>query len=139
MRTVYNFSAGPAVLPEAVLREAADEMLDYKGSGMSVMEISHRSALFQSIIEETEQDLRALMKIPDDYVVLFLQGGTSLQFSMIPMNFMRNRKADYILTGYWVIGGMRASLYNAMPIEGVQHLVDFMGEFEHGGDYYGKS
>lgn len=101
MRSIYNFSAGPAVLPEPVLREAADEMLDYKGSGMSVMEISHRSSLFQSIIDETEQDLRTLMNIPNDYVVLFLQGGTSLQFSMIPMNFMRNRKADYILTGYW--------------------------------------
>lgn len=73
MRNVYNFSAGPAVLPELVLQEAADEMLDYKGSGMSVMEISHRSSLFQSIIDETEQDLRTLMNIPDDYVVLFLQ------------------------------------------------------------------
>ncbi len=71
MRNVYNFSAGPAVLPESVLQEAADEMLDYKGSGMSVMEISHRSSLFQSIIDETEQDLRALMKIPDDYVIYF--------------------------------------------------------------------
>ena len=101
MRSIYNFSAGPAVLPEPVLQEAADEMLDYKGSGMSVMEISHRSSLFQSIIDETEQKLCTLMNIPDDYVVLFLQGGTSLQFSMIPMNFMRNRKADYILTGYW--------------------------------------
>ncbi len=101
MKRIYNFSAGPAVLPESVLQEAADEMLDYKGSGMSVMEISHRSALFQSIIEETEYNLRVLMKIPDDYEVLFLQGGTSLQFSMIPMNFMRNKKADYILTGYW--------------------------------------
>lgn len=281
MRNVYNFSARPAVLPELVLQEAADEMLDYKGSGMSVMEISHRSSLFQSIIDETEQDLRTLMNIPDDYVVLFLQGGTSLQFSMIPMNFMRNGKADYILTGYWAkkayeeakqknlapaglviaimhkdlisdtvlpntpimlqykihadkkslyntppayniymagkvlkwiqslgglekmkeinkrkasilydyldssslfyglanagsrslmnvtfrtkpdavdaefikqaekhgivsikghraIGGMRASLYNAMPIEGVQHLVDFMREFENSGDYYAK-
>ena len=82
-------------------REAADEMMNYKGSDMSVMEISHRSALFQSIIDETEADLRKLMTIPDDYEVLFLQGGTSLQFAMIPMNFMRNRKADFILTGYW--------------------------------------
>lgn len=90
MRDIYNFSAGPAVLPEPVLQEAADEMMDYKGSGMSVMEISHRSSLFQSIIDETEYDLRALMNIPDDYEVLFLQGGTSLQFAMIPMNFMRN-------------------------------------------------
>lgn len=101
MRNIYNFSAGPAVLPEPVLQEAADEMLDYRGSGMSVMEISHRSALFQSILDETEYDLRVLMGIPDEYEVLFLQGGTSLQFAMIPMNFMRNRKADYILTGYW--------------------------------------
>ena len=84
MRDIYNFSAGPAVLPEPVLQEEADEMMDYKGSGMSVMEISHRSSLFQSIIDETEYDLRALMNIPDDYEVLFLQGGTSLQFAMIP-------------------------------------------------------
>lgn len=101
MKRVYNFSAGPAILPEPVLQEAADEMMDYKDSGMSVMEISHRSALFQSIIDETEANLRKLMNIPDNYEVLFLQGGTSLQFAMIPMNFMRNRKADYILTGYW--------------------------------------
>lgn len=101
MRNIYNFSAGPAVLPETVLQEAADEMMNYKGSGMSVMEISHRSALFQSIIDEAEYDLRTLMGIPDDYDVLFLQGGTSLQFAMIPMNFMRNQKADYILTGHW--------------------------------------
>ncbi|MCI8806457.1 MAG: 3-phosphoserine/phosphohydroxythreonine transaminase, partial [Clostridiales bacterium] len=101
MRHTFNFSAGPAVLPESVLQEASDEMLSYKNSDMSVMEISHRSALFQSIIDETEHDLRILMNIPDDYEVLFLQGGTSLQFSMIPMNFMKNRKASYILTGYW--------------------------------------
>jgi len=101
MRHTYNFSAGPAVLPETVLQEAAYEMMNYKGSGMSVMEISHRSALFQSIIDEAEHDLRTLMGIPDDHEVLFLQGGTSLQFAMIPMNFMRNQKADYILTGYW--------------------------------------
>jgi len=101
MRNTYNFSAGPAVLPEPVLQRAADEMMNYKGSGMSVMEISHRSALFQSILDEAEYNLRSLMGIPDDYEVLFLQGGTSLQFAMIPMNFMRNRKADYILTGHW--------------------------------------
>ncbi|MBR5734103.1 MAG: 3-phosphoserine/phosphohydroxythreonine transaminase [Desulfovibrionaceae bacterium] len=101
MRKTFNFSAGPAVLPETVLQEAADEMLDYKGSGMSVMEISHRTPLFQSIIDETEHDLRALMNIPDEYSVLFLQGGISLQFAMVPMNFMKNRKADYIVTGHW--------------------------------------
>jgi len=83
---VYNFSAGPAVLPEEVLKEAAAEMLDYKGCGMSVMEMSHRSQVFDDIIKEAEQDLRDLMHIPDNYKVLFLQGGASQQFAMIPMN-----------------------------------------------------
>ena len=101
MGRVYNFSAGPAVLPEEVLREAADEMMDYQGTGMSVMEMSHRSKAYDEIIKGAEADLRELMGIPDNYKVLFLQGGTSLQFAMIPMNFMRNKKADYILTGYW--------------------------------------
>ena len=98
---VYNFSAGPAVLPEEVLKEAADEMLDYNGTGMSVMEMSHRSKVFDDLIHETEADLRELMQIPDNYKVLFLQGGASLQFSMIPMNLMKNRVADYIITGQW--------------------------------------
>jgi len=98
---VYNFSAGPAVLPEEVLKEAAEEMMDYKGSGMSVMEMSHRSQVFDSIIKEAEQDLRDLMHIPDNYKVLFLQGGASQQFAMIPMNLMKNRVADYIVTGQW--------------------------------------
>ena len=98
---VYNFSAGPAVLPEEVLKEAADEMLDYKGTGMSVMEMSHRSAAFAEIIEEAEKDLRELMNIPDNYKVLFLQGGASQQFAMIPMNLMKNGVADYIITGQW--------------------------------------
>ena len=101
MSRVYNFSAGPAVLPEEVLKEVAEEMMDYQGSGMSVMEMSHRSADFQKIIDEAEQDLRDLMKIPDNYKVLFLQGGASLQFAMIPMNLMKNRKAGYIVTGQW--------------------------------------
>lgn len=101
MSRVYNFSAGPAVLPEEVLREAADEMLDYKGSGMSVMEMSHRSKIYEGIITEAEQDLRDLLKIPDNYKVLFLQGGAHLQFSMIPMNLMKNKVADYIVTGQW--------------------------------------
>ena len=98
---VYNFSAGPAVLPEEVLKEAAEEMMDYKGSGMSVMEMSHRSQVFDSIIKEAEQDLRDLMNIPDNYRVLFLQGGASQQFAMIPMNLMKNKVADYIVTGQW--------------------------------------
>ncbi|HIX63323.1 MAG TPA: 3-phosphoserine/phosphohydroxythreonine transaminase [Candidatus Mediterraneibacter colneyensis] len=101
MGRVYNFSAGPAVLPEEVLREAADEMLDYRGTGMSVMEMSHRSKAFEQIITEAEQDLRDLMNIPDNYKVLFLQGGASQQFAMIPMNLMKNRSADYIITGQW--------------------------------------
>ena len=90
MSRVYNFSAGPAVLPEEVLKEVAEEMMDYQGSGMSVMEMSHRSADFQKIIDEAEQDLRDLMKIPDNYKVLFLQGGASQQFAAIPMNLMKN-------------------------------------------------
>ena len=101
MHRVYNFSAGPAVLPEAVLREAADEMLDYQGTGMSVMEMSHRSAAFDEIIKTAEQDLRDLMGIPDNYKVLFLQGGASQQFAAVPMNLMKNGVADYIVTGQW--------------------------------------
>ncbi|MBE5847162.1 MAG: 3-phosphoserine/phosphohydroxythreonine transaminase [Lachnospiraceae bacterium] len=101
MSRVYNFSAGPAVLPEEVLREAADEMLDYKGSGMSVMEMSHRSKTYDNIIKEAEADLRDLLNIPDNYKVLFLQGGDSLIFASVPMNLMKNRKAGYILTGQW--------------------------------------
>ena len=101
MPRVYNFSAGPAVLPEEVLREAAAEMLDYNGTGMSVMEMSHRSKAYQAIIDEAEADLRDLMGIPDNYKVLFLQGGASQQFAMIPMNLMKNGVADYIITGQW--------------------------------------
>ena len=101
MSRVYNFSAGPAVLPEEVLRGAADEMMDYRGCGMSVMEMSHRSKVFDQIIKEAEADLRDLMQIPDNYKVLFLQGGASKQFAAIPMNLMKNRKAGYIVTGQW--------------------------------------
>ena len=101
MSRVYNFSAGPAVLPEEVLKEAAEEMLDYRGCGMSVMEMSHRSKMFEEIIQGAEADLRDLLQIPDNYKVLFLQGGASQQFAMIPMNLMKNRVADYIVTGQW--------------------------------------
>lgn len=101
MGRVYNFSAGPAVLPEEVLKEAAEEMLDYKGTGMSVMEMSHRSKAYEEIIQTAEKDLRELMNIPDNYKVLFLQGGASQQFAMIPMNLMKNKVADYIITGQW--------------------------------------
>lgn len=101
MSRVYNFSAGPAVLPEEVLKEAAEEMMDYRGCGMSVMEMSHRSKMFETIINEAEADLRDLMKIPDGYKVLFLQGGASQQFAMVPMNLFKNRVGDYIITGQW--------------------------------------
>lgn len=101
MGRVYNFSAGPAVLPEEVLREAAEEMLDYNGTGMSVMEMSHRSKAYKEIIETAEADLRELMGIPNNYKVLFLQGGASQQFAMIPMNLMKHGEADYIVTGQW--------------------------------------
>ena len=101
MSRVYNFSAGPAVLPEEVLQEAADEMLDYRGCGMSVMEMSHRSKVYDNIIKEAEADLRDLINIPDNYKVLFLQGGASQQFAAIPMNLMKNKKAAYIVTGQW--------------------------------------
>ena len=101
MERVFNFSAGPAILPEEVLREAAAEMMNYEGSGMSVMEMSHRSKTYDKIIKEAEADLRELMNIPDNYKVLFLQGGASQQFAMIPMNLMKNKKAGYIVTGQW--------------------------------------
>ena len=110
---VYNFSAGPAVLPEEVLREAADEMLDYKGTGMSVMEMSHRSKAYDAIIKEAEKDIREIMNIPDNYKVLFLQGGASQQFAAVPMNLMKNKVADYIAER---IGEKRVSVPQ-MPVE----------------------
>ena len=102
MSRVYNFSAGPSMLPEKVLKTAAEEMLDYKGSGQSVMEMSHRSKTYQQIFDETEALLREIMNIPDNYKVLFLQGGASTQFAMIPLNLMnKNNKADFVVTGQW--------------------------------------
>ena len=98
---IYNFSAGPAVLPVEVLETARDEMLNYQGTGMSVMEMSHRSKTYDNIIKTAEQDLRDLMNIPDNYKVLFLQGGAHLQFSMVPINLLKNGVADYIVTGQW--------------------------------------
>ncbi len=117
MGRVYNFSAGPAVLPEEVLQEAAQEMFDYKGSGMSVMEMSHRSKVFDNIINEAEADLRELMNIPNNYKVLFLQGGASLQFAMIPMNLMKNKVADYIVTGQWAKkAAQEAAMYGKVNV-----------------------
>src|SRR5205807_800899 len=99
---IYNFSAGPAVIPVPVLEQARDEMLSLPGFGMSVMEISHRSKAFDEIIQGAEAGLRKLLDIPKDYTVLFLQGGASLQFSMVPMNFLSlDSSADYIATGSW--------------------------------------
>ncbi len=99
MKRVYNFSAGPAILPEEVLKEAASEMLDYQGSGMSVMEMSHRTKTFEKILNDAITDLKELLSIPDNYKVLFVQGGASQQFAAVPMNLMKNKKADYLLTG----------------------------------------
>ena len=101
MARVYNFSAGPAVLPEQVLKEAAAEMLDYQGTGMSIMEMSHRSKAYQAIIDQAEADFRTLLNVPSNYKVLFMQGGASQQFAMVPMNLMKNKVADYIITGQW--------------------------------------
>ena len=101
MSRVYNFSAGPAVLPEEVLKSCQSDMLDYHGSGMSVMEMSHRSAVFQGIIDEAEADLRDLLAIPDNYKVLFLNGSANHQFAAVCMNLMKNKVADYIITGQW--------------------------------------
>lgn len=112
MARVCNFSAGPAVLPEEVLCEAAEEMLNYKGCGMSVMEMSHRSKMFQDILDTAEQDFRELLAVPDNYKVLFIQGGGHVQFAMVPMNLMKNRKADYVVTGQWAKKAMQeAALY----------------------------
>jgi len=101
MKRIYNFSAGPAILPEPVLKEARDEMLDYQDSGMSVMEMSHRSKVYEQIIAEAEQDLRTLLNVPANYRILFVQGGGTQQFAMVPMNLMKNGVADYIVTGHW--------------------------------------
>ena len=117
MGRIYNFSAGPAMLPEEVLKQAAAEMLDYNGSGMSVMEMSHRSKVYQQIIDEAEADLRKLIGIPENYKVLFLQGGATLEFALIPMNFMVNGKADYINTGVWTKKAIKdAKLYGEVKV-----------------------
>ena len=114
--TVYNFSAGPAILPKSVLKKAQEELLDYQGSQLSVMEMSHRSSLYESIINEAEQRLRQLMAIPENYHVLFLQGGASLQFSMLPLNLAKGKKALYVNTGAWA----KKAIAAAQAIEGVE-------------------
>lgn len=114
---IYNFSAGPAMLPTEVLEKAAEEMLDYNGSGMSVMEMSHRSKVYQQIIDDAEKDLRALIGIPDNYKVLFLQGGATLQFALIPLNFMVKGKIDVINTGVWTKKAIKdAKLYGEVNV-----------------------
>lgn len=116
MSRVYNFSAGPAVLPEEVLKTAASEMLDYHGCGMSVMEMSHRSKMFDDIIKTAEADLRELLSIPDDYSVLFLQGGAHLLFAGIPMNFLK-KKAGYIITGQWATKAFKEAAKQGEAVE----------------------
>ena len=118
MNRVYNFSAGPSMLPEAVLRRAAGEMLDYQGSGQSVMEMSHRSKVYEGIINSAESLLREVMNIPDNYKVLFLQGGASSQFAMVPMNLMtKNNKADFVITGQWATKAYKeAARYGAANV-----------------------
>lgn len=142
MSRVYNFSAGPSCLPEEVLRQAADEMMDYKGTGMSVMEMSHRSKPYQAIIDETEALARELMGIPENYKVLFLQGGASLQFAMIPQNLMVNHKrAAFMNTGAWsdkaikeakkfgealVVASSKESTFNYIPeIPAIPENIDY--------------
>lgn len=119
MERVYNFSAGPSVLPESVLKKASDEMLCYDDSGMSVMEMSHRSKVYESIIYGAEALLREIMGIPDNYKILFLQGGASSQFAMIPMNLMKKRKIDLVLTGQWATKAFEeASRYGQVNVVG---------------------
>ena len=143
MGRIYNFSAGPAMLPEEVLQEAANDMLDYHDSGMSVMEMSHRSKNYDQIIKEAEADLRKLIGIPDNYKVLFLQGGATLGFAMIPMNFMFNGKIDLINTGVWTKKAMKdAKLYGEVNIvasseeEGFKKIPDLKSiKFDKDADY----
>ncbi|MBN2735968.1 MAG: 3-phosphoserine/phosphohydroxythreonine transaminase [Spirochaetales bacterium] len=117
---VYNFSAGPAVLPEEVLQEAQNDLIDYKGHGMSIMEMSHRSKPFMALMEEIEQDLREIMAIPANYKVLFLQGGASLQFAMVPLNlFSNSKKSDFLITGAWSKKAMaQAKVYGSVKVIG---------------------
>ncbi len=144
MARVYNFSAGPSMLPESVLAKAADQMLDYEGTGESVMEMSHRSKEFQAIIDQAEADIRELMNIPDNYKVLFLQGGASTQFAAIALNFMnKNNKADYIVTGNWSKKAMQeASRYGDVKVvassedKNFSYVPDFdYSEFRSDADY----
>src|SRR3990167_4316316 len=127
MARVFNFSAGPAVLPEEVLQQAKEELIDWHGSGMSVMEMSHRGKEFISIAGQAEADLRELMNIPANYKVLFLQGGASAQFAMVPMNLLRGRKsADYINTGEWSKKAIKeAKLYGAVNIAASSEATKF--------------
>jgi phosphoserine aminotransferase len=117
MARAFNFSAGPSALPEKILEEAATEMLDFGGTGMSVMEMSHRSPAFQAIVDDAEETLRRLMSIPDDYRVLFLQGGATLQFASVPMNLMRTGRAGYVVSGNWSkLAWREAQKYGEAPL-----------------------
>ncbi|HYE69763.1 MAG TPA: aminotransferase class V-fold PLP-dependent enzyme, partial [Anaerovoracaceae bacterium] len=118
MERIYNFSAGPAMLPESVLKKAQEEMMNYRDSGMSVMEMSHRSKQYEEIIKGAESVLRDIMAIPEDYSVLFLQGGASSQFAMVPLNlFSENKTADYVNTGTWAIKAIKeAKRYGSVNV-----------------------
>ena len=143
MSRIYNFSAGPAMLPEEVLKEAAADMLDYHGCGMSVMEMSHRSKVYQQIIDEAEADLRKLIGIPDNYKVLFMQGGATLGFAMIPMNFMFKGKIDVVNTGVWTKKAIKdAKLFGEVNViasseeDGFRHIPDVKSlKFDKDADY----
>ncbi len=116
MARVHNFSAGPAALPTSVLAEIADEMMDYRGCGMSVLEMSHRSSMYQQIIDDAEATLRRLLSIPDNYRVLFLQGGATLQFAGIPMNLMRRGRAGYVVTGNFANKAYQEAAKYGIPV-----------------------
>ncbi|MDD4125050.1 MAG: 3-phosphoserine/phosphohydroxythreonine transaminase [Eubacteriales bacterium] len=141
MSRVYNFSAGPSMLPLAVLEQAAKEMTDYNGSGMSVMEMSHRSPVYESVIAETEKDIRTLMSIPDNYKVLFLQGGATTQFSAVPLNLMKTGKADYIVSGQFSgKAAKEAEKYGAVKVIASSKdknftYVPYVGDFSDDADY----
>jgi phosphoserine aminotransferase len=122
----YNFYAGPAILPYEVMKKCQEELLDFNGIGLSVMEISHRSRDFIAVLDAAEEKIRNLMKVPDDYSVMFIQGGATLQFDMIPMNFLRGRKADYVNTGSWAKKAIKeAKLFGTVNIAGTSEDKNF--------------
>jgi phosphoserine aminotransferase len=126
MAKKYNFSAGPAILPQEVMKKAQDELLDFNGIGLSIMEISHRSKDFEAVITTAEAKIRSLLGVPENYAVLFLQGGASLQFGMIPMNLLKGKKADYVHTGEWAKKAIKeAKLFGTVNVAGTSEDKNF--------------